>query len=100
KDLNGMSFTMIGMRHSSCQRPRRYANGPRTPSMSAFGPKRTCRKTQLMSLLGVKRTWVGAVHMSAFDPKRTLITVQDDLSKTRHFCHQHKLLRGGAGHHL
>jgi hypothetical protein len=24
------------------------------------------------SLLGVKRTWVGALHMSAFDPKRTL----------------------------
>jgi hypothetical protein len=23
------------------------------------------------SLLGVKRTWVGALHMSAFDPKRT-----------------------------
>ena len=22
-------------------------------------------------LLGVKRTWVGALHMSAFDPKRT-----------------------------
>jgi hypothetical protein len=21
--------------------------------------------------LGVKRTWVGALHMSAFDPKRT-----------------------------
>jgi hypothetical protein len=26
----------------------------------------------LRSLLGVKRTWVGALHMSAFDPKRTL----------------------------
>jgi len=25
----------------------------------------------LRSLLGVKRTWVGALHMSAFDPKRT-----------------------------
>jgi hypothetical protein len=25
--------------------------------MSAFGPKRTCRKTQSTSLLGVKRTW-------------------------------------------
>jgi hypothetical protein len=23
--------------------------------------------------LGVKRTWVGALHMSAFDPKRTLM---------------------------
>jgi hypothetical protein len=26
----------------------------------------------LRSLLGVKRTWVGALQMSAFDPKRTL----------------------------
>jgi hypothetical protein len=40
--------------------------------MSAIGPKRTCRKTQLRSLLGVKRTWRCAVHMSAKDPKRTL----------------------------
>jgi hypothetical protein len=39
--------------------------------MSAIGPKRTCRKTQSMSLLGVKRTWAGALQMSAFDPKRT-----------------------------
>src|SRR5262245_17405486 len=39
--------------------------------MSAFGPKATRRKTQSMSLLGVKRTWAGAVQMSAFDPKRT-----------------------------
>ena len=34
-------------------------------------PKRTRRRTQSMSLLGVKRTWVGALQMSAFDPKRT-----------------------------
>jgi hypothetical protein len=40
-----------------------------TVAMSAFGPKQTCRKTQSMSLLGVKRTF--AVQMSAFDPKRT-----------------------------
>src|SRR6516165_3431530 len=38
---------------------------------SAVSPKRTSRKTQSMSLLGVKRTLVGALHMSAFDPKRT-----------------------------
>jgi hypothetical protein len=25
-----------------------------------------------LSLLGVKRTWLVATHMSAFDPKRTL----------------------------
>src|SRR4029453_17031597 len=34
-------------------------------------PKRTRRRTQSMSLLGVKRTWVGALQMSAYDPKRT-----------------------------
>jgi hypothetical protein len=33
--------------------------------------KQTCRKTQSMSLLGVKRTQVDAPQMSAFDPKRT-----------------------------
>jgi hypothetical protein len=27
-----------------------------------------------MSLLGVKRTWLVAAHMSADDPKRTLMT--------------------------
>jgi hypothetical protein len=41
------------------------------PKVSAIGPKQTCQKTQSMSLLGVKRTWVGAVQMSAYDPKRT-----------------------------
>jgi hypothetical protein len=42
--------------------------------MSAFGGKAemTNRKYPLVrSLLGVKRTSVGALHMSAFDPKRT-----------------------------
>src|SRR5262249_29291373 len=47
--------------------PLRFAIAP----VSAFDPKRTCRKTESMSLLGVKRTSAGAVHMSAFDPKRT-----------------------------
>ena len=27
--------------------------------------------SHLVSLLGAKRTWACAVHMSAFDPKRT-----------------------------
>jgi hypothetical protein len=40
----------------------------------------TYRKTQLMSLLGVKRTWVAALHMSAFDPKRTLRPQQRECS--------------------
>src|SRR5262245_37259707 len=40
-------------------------------SLPAIGPKQTCRKTQSMSLLGVKRTSLFAAHMSAYDPKRT-----------------------------
>src|SRR5215831_2720726 len=32
---------------------------------SAIGPKRTCRKTQSMSLSGAKRTSLFALHMSA-----------------------------------
>jgi hypothetical protein len=42
--------------------------------MSAFGGKADitfCGNPLLRSLLGVKRTWLGAPHMSAFDPKRT-----------------------------
>src|SRR6476660_5398577 len=55
--------------------------------MSAIGPKQTCavhmsafggkahmnffKNPLSRSLLGVKRTWVIALHMSAFDPKRT-----------------------------
>ena len=57
--------------------------------MSAFGPKRTSLIAPHMSafggkaditiaacllsrsLLGVKRTWVSALQMSAYDPKRT-----------------------------
>src|SRR5262245_57793154 len=38
---------------------------------SAIGPKQTWRKTQSMSLLGVKRTCLSAAQVSAFDPKRT-----------------------------
>ena len=30
-----------------------------------------CLSPLLRSLLGVKRTWVGALHMAAYDPKRT-----------------------------
>src|SRR5262245_61829556 len=43
--------------------------------MSAFGGKADmppCGSPLLRSLLGVKRTWVVAAHMSAYDPKRTL----------------------------
>src|SRR5262245_43582594 len=43
--------------------------------MSAFGGKAdmtVCGSPLSWSLLGVKRTWPFALHMSAFDPKRTL----------------------------
>src|SRR5215467_14591214 len=43
--------------------------------MSAFGGKADmtlCGNPLLRSLLGVKRTWPFAPHMSAYDPKRTL----------------------------
>src|SRR5262245_8523874 len=43
--------------------------------MSAFGGKADmaiCACLLLRSLLGAKRTWPVALHMSAFDPKRTL----------------------------
>ena len=43
--------------------------------MSAFGGKADitfCGNPLSRSLLGVKRTWLCAPHMSAFDPKRTL----------------------------
>jgi hypothetical protein len=42
--------------------------------MSAFGGKADmtlCGNPLLRSLLGVKRTWACALHMSANDPKRT-----------------------------
>src|SRR5262245_2836833 len=44
--------------------------------LSAIGGKAdmtVCGSPLSRSLLGVKRTWVGALHMSAFDPKRTLL---------------------------
>src|SRR5262245_22290189 len=52
---------------------------------SVFGPKRTFHMTHLMSLLRVKRTWPLALHMSAFDPKRTCGRGQlYDIFLTRH----------------
>src|SRR5262249_18985156 len=43
--------------------------------MSPFGGKADmalCGNSLSRLLLGVKRTWLVAAHMSAFDPKRTL----------------------------
>jgi hypothetical protein len=47
-----------------------------TAHMSAFRGKADmtlCGNPLSRSLSGVKRTWVGALHMSAFDPKRTVL---------------------------
>src|SRR5215469_12275299 len=41
KELNGIRLTMLGMQHSFCR--KRSANGPRCPSMSAFGGKADIR---------------------------------------------------------
>ena len=51
-----------------------FADIPYVAFDVAFGgkadiTKRTCPLS--WSLLGVKRTWLVAAHMSAFDPKRT-----------------------------
>jgi hypothetical protein len=46
-------------------------------------------KTQSMSLLGVKRTWIDALQMSAPDPKRTLVlwqTGKDATYSTARVC--------------
>jgi len=69
--------------------------------MSAFGPKRTlpcalhesafggkadmtlCGCPLFRSLLGVKRTWVIAAHMSAFDPKRTSQSLNSNFMGSR-----------------
>src|SRR5262245_34342298 len=51
--------------------------------MSAFGGKPDstfCRNSLSRSLLGLKRTCLFALHMSAFDPKRTSI----DISQSPH----------------
>jgi hypothetical protein len=57
------------LRAPRCSTPRRAKQGI---GFVRFWPKQTWRKTQSMSLLGVKRTRRFALHMSAFDPKQTL----------------------------
>jgi GAF domain-containing protein len=49
------------------------------PHMSAFGGKADMTigtRPLSWSLLGVKRTWPVAAHMSAYDPKRTLVGIR------------------------
>src|SRR5262249_2982113 len=48
------------------------------------------------SLLGVKQTWAGAVHMSAFDPKRTSNNVVNGLvRRVTRLPHNRNYLRSG-----
>jgi hypothetical protein len=58
-------------RTAMARRTRHMMPSLKMRSMSAFGPKQTCRKTQSMSLLRVKQTSASALQMSAYDPKRT-----------------------------
>jgi hypothetical protein len=51
----------------------RAAPFPR-PFSNVFGPPGPQRCPLSRSLLGVKRTWRFALHMSANDPKRTLVS--------------------------
>jgi len=54
--------------------------------MSAFGGKAdmTIGRCPLWwSLSGVKQTWVAALHMSAFDPKRTLAVLRAEALSPR-----------------
>jgi len=41
------------------------------PLLGGKADMTVCGKSLSRSLLGVKRTWLVAAHMSAFDPKRT-----------------------------
>ena len=52
KELNGMSPTMLGMRHSSCRRPKRSANGPEAhqcPLLTQSGQSSGNNQTYLKS---------------------------------------------------
>jgi hypothetical protein len=68
-NLGGRIARWMGFEHG-CRSTDRSEHEASTP-MSAFGPKRTIEKARLMSLSGVKRTCPFALHMSAYDPKRT-----------------------------
>jgi hypothetical protein len=56
-----------------------------------------CGISLLRSLLGVKRTWLVAAHMSAFDPKRTLKPVAQP---SRHTAMLVSEVRGISDEHL
>jgi hypothetical protein len=54
--------------------PTSFVHGFELVAVPAFEGKADmtfCGSPLLPSLLGVKRTWPIALHMSAFDPKRT-----------------------------
>ena len=71
KELNGMSSTMLGMRHSSCRRPKRSANGPEAHQCPLLSLSEHSSNTTECPLSGVKRTCRLRCEASAADPKRT-----------------------------
>ena len=69
KELNGMSLTMLGMRHSFCRRPKRPANGPRSPSMSASLIGRLGSSTFRLSAATVSMSLTGSCFSSESAPR-------------------------------
>jgi hypothetical protein len=56
-----------------------------------------CGSPLLRSLLGVKRTWPFALHMSAFDPKRPSLAARSTPSSVLAYVATMPLLsRGGS----
>ena len=58
--------------------------------MAAFIPPTFARCLLSWSQSGVKRTWLGAVHMSAFDPKRTSRSTTIEAKFTRHRKYEYR----------
>ena len=56
KELNGTSSTMLGMRHSSCRRPKRSANGPEAHQCPLLAQSGHAELHCTCPLLGVERT--------------------------------------------
>ena len=71
KELNGMSPTMLGMRHSSCRRPKRFANRPEAHQCPLLSLSGHSSNTTYYPLSEAKRTLQLRCEMSANDPKRT-----------------------------
>src|SRR5690348_4440869 len=61
----------IGFRRDRCEAVFPFLQ-PSFRERPLLAQSRHGRVTQPVSLLGVKRTWRFAMHMSAYDPKRTM----------------------------